>query len=320
VQVWESVAAARRDALAAAPGSRTGHVVTIGVFDGVHRGHHAVIATAAGHAHRRGVPLAVVTFDPHPLAVVRPGSEPPLVLPVERRVDLLGRAGADAVLVLPFDAARAAQEPADFVAEVLVDALGAVAVVVGEDFRFGRRAAGDIALLRRLGEEHGFDVVALPPVGHHGTRWSSTEVRRRIQEGDVRGAAEVLGHPVLVSGTVVEGQRRGRRLGYPTANVELGDGLALPPDGVYAGRLRRLDQPGAPALPAAVSIGDNPTFGEHHRRLEAYVLDRDDLELYGVPVAVELVDRVRGMRRFADVDELVAAMAGDVDRTRALVG
>jgi riboflavin kinase/FMN adenylyltransferase len=315
VQVWDSVAAAR--AARARDGSR--HVVTIGVFDGVHRGHHAVIATAAEQARRRGVPLAVVTFDPHPLAVVRPGSEPPLVLPVERRVDLLGRAGADAVLVLPFDAARAAQEPADFVAEVLVDALGAVAVVVGEDFRFGRRAAGDIASLRRLGEEHGFHVVTLPPVGHDGVRWSSTEVRRLIQAGDVRAAAQVLGHPVIVSGVVVSGQRRGRTLGYPTANVDLGDGLALPPDGVYAGRLRRLDDPDAPALPAAVSLGDNPTFGEHHRRLEAYVLDRDDLDLYGVPVAVELVDRIRGMQRFPDAGALQAAMGRDVRRAREVL-
>jgi riboflavin kinase/FMN adenylyltransferase len=318
VQVWDSVAAARRDR------EQTGaaHVVTVGVFDGVHRGHHAVIGAAADEARRRGVGLAVVTFDPHPMAVVRPGHQPPMILPVERRTELLGWAGADAVLVLPFTAERAAQEPADFVREVLVDALGAVAVVVGRDFRFGRRAAGDVATLRELGEQQGFAVVALDDVGHDGIRWSSSEVRRLVAAGEVRAAAEVLGHPVILSGVVVAGERRGRDLGYPTANVDLStgqDGLVSPPDGVYAGRLRRLDEPGAPSLPAAISIGDNPTFGAHGRRLEAFVLDRDDLQLYGVPVAVELVDRLRGMRQFPDADALLAAMHHDVARTREVL-
>jgi riboflavin kinase/FMN adenylyltransferase len=316
VQVWRSVAAAR-----AARGD--GSVVSIGVFDGVHRGHQAVVARARRHADRLAVPLVVVTFDPHPLAVVRPQAAPLLVAPLGHRLRLLGAAGADGVLVLPFDPERAAQSAPDFVAEVLVGALGARAVVVGEDFRFGYRAAGDVALLRTLGTEHGFVVDAVEPVSDPGLhRWSSTYVRDRVAAGEVEAANRALGHPFRVEGVVVRGDRRGRTLGYPTANVSPAPGFVVPADGVYAGWLTRLDEGDAEsgvALPAAISVGTNPTFDGTERRVEAYVLDREDLELYDVPVAIEFVARLRGQVRFGEVGELLAQMGKDVAAARGLL-
>ncbi len=302
------------------PEDLPGSVVTIGVFDGVHRGHRVVIDRARAAADRLGLPLVVLTFHPHPYAVVRPDAVPLSVTSVGYRVELLHRAGADAVLVLPFDAERSAQDAADFVTEVLVERLRARVVVVGEDFRFGRRALGDVELLADLGREHGFTVDSVTTAGHDGVRWSSTVVRDRVIVGDVAAAAEVLGHPYRVEGVVVEGDHRGRELGYPTANLPIPPGLLVPADGVYAGRLTRLDEAGAPALPAAVSIGSNPTFEGVQRRVEAYVLDRDDLELYGVPVAVEVTARLRGQEAFADVADLVAQMGRDVEAARAIVG
>jgi riboflavin kinase / FMN adenylyltransferase len=296
--------------------------VTIGVFDGVHRGHQAVIGQAAERARRAGVPLVVITLDPNPIAVVRPDAAPPSIVPLGRRIALLGEAGADHVLVLPFDKERAQQSAEDFVADVLVGTLGAALVVVGTDFRFGHRAAGDVALLERLGPEFGFSTVAIGPVGGGDVqRWSSSYVRERIAVGDVEAAAEVLGRPVRFEGTVVRGEGRGRSLGFPTANVPVVDGVVAPADGVYAGRLTRLDEPGATALPAAVSVGTNPTFGGVGRTVEPYVLDRDDLDLYGAPVAVEFVARLRDQERFDSVADLVAQMGRDVaEARRALNG
>jgi riboflavin kinase / FMN adenylyltransferase len=316
VAVWRSLGTA-----AQAAAGRRGSVVTIGVFDGVHRGHRAVVGRAADRARTAGLPLIAVTFDPHPMTVVRPGSAPPLVAPVDHRARLLGQAGADDVLVLPFTAERSQQVAEDFVREVLVDALRTRVVVVGADFRFGHKAAGDVALLRELGERHGFEVEAVGLLGDgtHGPRWSSTYVREHVAAGDVVRAAEALGHLFRVEGVVVEGDRRGRGLGYPTANVPVEDGMLVPADGVYAGWLVRLDDPPGQRLPAAVSIGSNPTFDGTQRRVEAYVLDRDDLDLYGVPVAVELVERIRTMERFDDVDTLVDRMRQDVERARALL-
>jgi riboflavin kinase/FMN adenylyltransferase len=296
--------------------------VTIGVFDGVHRGHQAVIGEAAERAREAGVQLVVITFDPNPMAVIRPDAAPPSIVPLERRIVLLGEAGADHVLVLPFDKERAQQSAEDFVADVLVRTLGAALVVVGTDFRFGHRAAGDVALLQRLGLELGFSTVAVGTVGGGDVeRWSSSYVRERIAAGDVEAAAEAMGRPVRFEGEVVRGEGRGQSLGFPTANVPVADGVVVPADGVYAGWLTRLDAPGATALPAAVSVGTNPTFGGVGRTVEPYVLDRDDLDLYGAPVAVEFVTRLRGQERFDSVADLVAQMDRDVAETRrALTG
>lgn len=293
-------------------------VVCVGTFDGVHRGHRVVVATGREQADARGLPLVVLTFDPHPMAVVRPGREPVAVATVRHRIELLGHAGADAVLVLPFDTSVASMSPAHFVQAVLEQGLQARAVVVGEDFRFGHRAAGDVDELTRLGVDAGFDVVAVAAVGHDSVRWSSTEVRRRVADGDVAGAAEVLGHLFEVEGPVVPGDRRGRTLGYPTANIGVGTGMLVPADGVYAGYLRRLDDP-LHVMPAAISVGTNPTFEGEQRRVEAFVLDVADLDLYGASVAVSFVCQLRGQLRFEAVEPLVEQMGRDVAQTREVL-
>ncbi|MFP5252804.1 MAG: bifunctional riboflavin kinase/FAD synthetase [Actinomycetes bacterium] len=289
-------------------------VVTIGNFDGVHLGHQHVISRAREVADDLGVKRVVaVTFDPHPIAVLRPEHAPPTLTDIETRVELLDRAGVDAVLVLPFSREVAGWSPERFVDEVVAGALNAAAVVVGANFRFGHRAAGDVATLRELGAERGFSAEGIALDGGPQV-WSSTYVRNCLAAGDVEGAAQALGRTYGVRGVVVAGDRRGRELGYPTANVAPGTSAA-PADGVYAGWLRREDT-GA-VLPAAISVGTNPTFaGERERRVEAYVLDRDDLELYGVVVEVLFVDRIRGMRRFDSAAQLVETMADDVRRTR----
>ncbi len=299
--------------------SRT--VVTIGNFDGVHLGHQHVLARAGEVADDLDVDRVVaVTFDPHPIAVLRPEHAPPTLTTVDSRVDLLVDAGVDGVLVLPFSREVAGWSPERFVREVLVDTLHARAVVVGANFRFGSRAAGDVATLHELGKEMDFVAEGIALDGGPQV-WSSTYVRNCLSTGDVEGAAEALGRPFTVRGVVVVGDRRGRELGYPTANVPTSGMLAAPADGVYAGRLRRLDT--GEEMPAAISVGTNPTFaGERERRVESYVLPEaagPDLDLYGVEVEVAFVARIRGMMRFESVDELVARMGEDVRRTRELL-
>jgi riboflavin kinase/FMN adenylyltransferase len=295
-------------------------VVTVGNFDGVHLGHQLVLSRAR-HVARElgGLPVVVVTFDPHPIAVLRPEHAPPTLTTLDTRAALLEAAGADDVLVLPFDREVAGWSPEHFVGTVLVDSLHARAVVVGANFRFGARAAGDVGTLVELGRTLDFRAEGIALDGGPQV-WSSTYVRNCLLSGDVAGAAEALGHPFTVRGEVVKGDQRGRELGYPTANVPTHGMLAAPADGVYAGWLRRLDDPDATLLPAAISVGTNPTFsGERERRVESYVLDRDDLELYGVEVEVSFVARIRGMLRFDSVDDLVATMADDVARSRELL-
>jgi riboflavin kinase/FMN adenylyltransferase len=280
-------------------------VVTVGNFDGVHLGHRRVVAQAREVADARGTPVVAVTFDPHPMAVLRPEHAPTTLTSIEDRAALLGEAGVDAVLALPFTREVAGWSPEEFVDRILVDLLHAEAVVVGANFRFGHRAAGDVVMLTAAGAERGFTVVGVPLDGGPQV-WSSTYVRMCLAAGDVTGAAEALGRPVTVRGVVVRGDQRGRELGFPTANVPTGSGTATPADGVYAGWLRRLDT--------------NPTFDGHRdRRVESYVLDRDDLELYGVEVEVTFVERLRGMVRFDSVDELVATIKDDVARARELL-
>lgn len=289
-------------------------VVTIGNFDGVHRGHQQVIEALVNRARELEAVGVVVTFDPHPMTVIHPDAAPHHLTALPRKLDLLAELGVDATLVLEFSKELSQHEPRDFVRAVLADTLHAREVLVGENFRYGHRAAGTIETLRRDGEQLGFVVHALPLVGD-GARWSSTYVRQCLAEGDTLAAAEALGRPHRVVGPVVEGDKRGRGLGYPTANLRLAPDVAIPDDGVYAGWLVRAD---GSRLPAAVSIGTNPTFGGTTRRVEAHVLDRDDLDLYGEVVGVEFADRLRDTLTFDGVAPLVAQMEKDVARTREI--
>jgi riboflavin kinase/FMN adenylyltransferase len=323
---------ARFDDLTDLPEDWPASVVTIGVFDGVHLGHRQLISAARQESRRREaadggsasrVPVVAVTFDPHPNEVVREGTHPALLATLDHRVQLLHEAGADAVVVLAFTREFAALTPEDFAREVLADRLHAVAVVVGANFRFGHRASGTTSTLAELGMTLGFSVVVVDlvrgPVEGGDVAWSSTYVRQCVMEGDVEDAAAVLGRWHRVTGEVVHGDHRGRDLGFPTANLLLAPHAAVPADGVYAGWLVR--QPGGAderQLPAAVSIGTNPTFDGDERRVEAYVLDRDDLDLYGEVVAVEFQTRLRATLRFESVEALVAQMNDDVDRARTL--
>jgi riboflavin kinase/FMN adenylyltransferase len=309
VHVWRTVAEV--------PADLGPTVVVIGNFDGVHRGHRSVIGRARALADERGIPLVAVTFDPHPMAVLRPEHAPSMLTSLHERAILLAECGVDHVFALPFSREIAAWSPDEFVDRILVDGLHAGAVVVGGNFRYGSRASGDVATLRASGEERGFDVEGMPLDGGPQV-WSSTYIRTCLTTGDVAGAAEALGRLYAVRGVVVEGDRRGRELGYPTANVPLPPGKAAPADGVYAGWLTRADT--GERYPAAISVGTNPTFaGERDRRVEAYALDRDDLELYGVEVEIAFVDLLRGMVRFDGIGPLLATMADDVRRTRELL-
>jgi len=319
------VAAGTWHGLEEVPADLGGSVVVIGVFDGVHRGHQAILARARAAAVLADLPAIALTFDPNPVAVVRPDvPAPEQLVTVERRVELLREAGADAVCVVDFTVELSRMTALDFVAHVLVDRLRARRVVVGADFRFGNRAAGDAALLTELGARFGFTVEALALVtdgpdtsalGEPRLEWSSTAVRRLVAAGEVAAAARILGRPHRVEGVVVAGDRRGRTLGFPTANLETGRSPrpAVPADGVYSGWLVR---DGGEKLPAAVSVGTNPTFDGDERRVEAYVLDRDDLDLYGEHVAVDFVSRLRAMERFDSVPELVSQMDRDVAQAR----
>ncbi|WP_166846776.1 bifunctional riboflavin kinase/FAD synthetase [Isoptericola sp. BMS4] len=307
-------------------------VVTIGNFDGVHRGHQAVLGRLVRLARTDGRRAVALTFDPHPAAVHRPASAPDLLTGLTDRLDLLARTGLDATLVVPYTLELAALTPEEFVTRYLTGALGARTVVVGHDVRFGKGNVGTLATMVELGGAHGFEVVAVDDVGQclpgdDGSthRWSSSAARALLAEGDVAGAAEVLGRPHRVRGTVVHGDARGRELGFPTANLGGIEGM-VPADGVYAGRLLRpvlaAASPGHPDvdLPAAISIGTNPTFDGVERRVEAYVLDRDDLDLYDEPVVLELVARLRPTLRFEGIDPLVAQMREDVAQARRALG
>ena len=299
-------------------------VVTLGNFDGVHKGHQAVLSTVVRKAREHssdGAHSVAVTFEPHPVAVLHPERAPQIITSPDQRLDLLSVTGLDAVLVMEFTREFAQWTPERFVVEVFVKALGASIVVVGEDTRFGVRNSGDVATLRRLGAEHGFEVLALADLGTGG-RWSSSRVRDLVTKGNVAGAAEILGRPHRVAGEVVHGDHRGRELGYPTANLCRASAGLVPADGVYAGRLIRPSLPDRDPdheLPAAISIGTNPTFEGTDRRVEAYVLDRTDLELYGETVVFEFVERLRATEKFDTIEALVEQMADDVERCRALL-
>ncbi|MET9108188.1 bifunctional riboflavin kinase/FAD synthetase [Streptomyces zhihengii] len=293
-------------------------VVTIGSYDGVHRGHQLIIGRAVEKARELGVPAVVVTFDPHPSEVVRPGSHPPLLAPHHRRAELMEELGVDAVLVLPFTLEFSKLSPADFVVKVLVDKLHARAVVEGPNFRFGHRAAGNVDLLRELGATYDYEVEVIDLFvsgeAGGGQPFSSTLTRRLVAEGDVTGAAEILGRPHRVEGVVVRGAQRGRELGFPTANVETLPHTAVPADGVYAGWLTADGE----RMPAAISVGTNPQFDGTERTVEAYAIDRVGLELYGLHVTVDFLAYVRGQKKFDSVEALLVAMGDDVKRCREL--
>jgi riboflavin kinase/FMN adenylyltransferase len=294
-------------------------VITIGVFDGVHRGHQRIVGAAAEEARRRGLRSVVITFDPHPDEVVRPGTHPPLLATTRRRIELLEGLGTDAVVVVPFTLELSKVPPDEFVQSVLVDRLHAAHVIVGEDFRFGHKAKGDVALLRELGEKYDFTAEGMPLVAD-GDTISSTYIRGRLDAGDVEAAAHALGRPHRVEGVVVRGHQRGRALGFPTANLETLPHTEIPADGVYGGWLV-CDSDRYPAFrwPAAISIGTNPTFeGAGERTVEAYALDRDDLDLYGEHMAVDFAARIRDTLKFDSIDALVEEMHRDVARARGI--
>ncbi|MGH3303978.1 MAG: bifunctional riboflavin kinase/FAD synthetase [Streptosporangiaceae bacterium] len=303
------------------PGDWGASVVTIGEFDGVHRGHQRIVSRARQMAADLGLPVVVVTFDPHPHEVVRPGSHPALLCTTRRRLQLLAGLGVDAVCVIPFTLEFSRLGPDEFVRMVLVDRLHATRVVVGENFRFGHKAAGDVALLAELGEKYEFAVTGVPLLSENGVTISSTAIRALLADGLVAAAAEQLGRPHRVEGVVVRGNQRGRSLGFPTANLEPPPHTAVPADGIYAGWLASLDAAGTETQrwPAAISVGTNPTFDGQDRAVEAHALDRDDLDLYGMHVAVDFVARLRATVRFDSVEALVRQMHIDVGDARRLL-
>lgn len=328
MEVWYG--AEQVPATLSAPGG-PGSVVAIGVFDGVHRGHQAILGRVVERARELAAggrrPLAVaVTFDPHPRRVHRPEENLPLIASLTDRLSSLEGLGLDAVLVIAYDLDFAAQGPWEFVRTWLEGLLGVRALVVGGDVRFGRSNSGDAATLKEIGAADGFEVEILGEIrSGGGRRWSSTWVRQCLGDGRVREAADVLGRPHRLRGTVVHGRRRGRELGFPTANLEAATAGVVPPDGVYAGWLvrdrRAGGETGEEHLPAAISIGTNPTFDDVPRRtVEAHVLGRADLDLYGEEIGVELVERLRPMLAFDGLEPLLAQMRDDVARTARILG
>ena len=294
-------------------------VVTVGVFDGVHHGHAALLQTTVDLAATEGLASAAVTFNPHPKSVLR-GVEVPMLTTIARRTRLLQQQGIEHVHVCTFDHARSQQSPEDFIAEVLIGEVGAEIVVIGAGFRFGKGAAGNAQSLR----DAGLIVHELPIVETDGARVSSTRIRETVAAGDVSAAQQLLGRPHRLEGVVVHGNARGRDIGYPTANLAVSDDQLIPADGVYAGWLVRGEIAhgfdGDSVLPAAISIGTNPTFEDvMERRVEAYVLDRTGLDLYGEYVAFDFHARIRGTEKFDGVEPLLAAMARDVATARALL-
>lgn len=313
------------------PGDFGESIVAIGKFDGVHAGHRAIIErmlVASASGERRTV---AVTFDRNPLAVLAPARCPRALVGNTQKIELLAATGIDATLMLRFDERLAAVPAEDFARRVLVEALRARHVLVGRDFRFGKGGAGDVALLERLGHEHGFTVDVVDDIASGGLaddgagrRVSSTWIRELLAEGDVSRAAKLLGRLPSVSGEVVHGLKRGRELGFPTANLSADAEGFVPADGVYAGWLV-VRRPGDGLVetryPAAISVGANPTFDDVDvPQVEAYVLDRTGLDLYGARVDVEFQQRIRGMVAFEGVEKLIAQMTDDVARTREILG
>lgn len=290
--------------------------VTVGKFDGVHVGHRAVIDQLTGIADARGLASVAVTFDRNPLAVIRPDRCPEALVSLEQKLTLLAGTGVDTTLVLTFDEAMAAKPADDFIEEILVGALHTAVLLVGKDFRFGAGGAGNVELLRTAGAQHGFEVIVLEDVaGSEARRVSSSWLRELLTEGKVAQATALLGTEHTIRSTVVHGFERGRELGYPTANLDRAVEGFLPADGVYAAWLT-VD---GVRYAAAVSIGDNPTFGDvTGKQVEAHALDQS-FDLYGKTVEVSFVDYVRGMVKFSGADALALQMRADEDRVRDIL-
>jgi riboflavin kinase / FMN adenylyltransferase len=290
--------------------------VTIGKFDGLHTGHRSVLRAVREAADAAGLTSTVLTFDRNPLSVLAPERCPEALVSNEQKRELLADAGIEATVMLHFDRAFSTQTPEQFVQNILVDSLHARVVFVGADFKFGARGAGNVALLQQLGPSLGFQVSVVEAMSLDGRhRVSATIIRQLLTTGDVAAAARLLGRPHTVRGTVIRGEQRGRTLGFPTANLSPKLEGFIPADGVYAGWLA-VD---GDKLPAAISVGNNPTFdGVPERQVEAHVLDRD-LDLYHKTVEVSFVSRIRGMEKFDGVDALVAQIGRDVSQVRALL-
>lgn len=309
-------------------------MVTIGVFDGVHRGHQTLMAEAARQAETLGVPCVMVTFDPHPIAVFLPGRQPTRLAPLDYRLTLAAEQGVDATLIIDFTRELAGLSPEDYFRTMLLDTLHARSVVVGENFTFGTQAQGTEETMRELGERYGVQVHIVPLLNDAGERICSTLVRDYLDKGEVARANWALGRRYAVRGEVVRGAGRGgRELGYPTANLYLPPSVALPADGVYAGWFtitddrdidreisRDIDGDMVPGVryPTAISVGTNPTFGDERRSVEAFVIDQE-ADLYGHHVMVEFVDHLRDMVKFEGVEQLLEAMGRDVDNARGIL-
>lgn len=290
----------------------TARVAIVGVFDGVHRGHQAVIAQARALAGDGAV--VAITFDPHPRRVLDPEHAPAMLASLDERVDALGDAGVDDVVVVAFTPELSRMSPREFAQEFIVTRARATDVVVGGNFRFGHKASGDVTTLLDLGQELGFAVHDVQLRGD-GERFSSTRVRDALSAGDLASVTSVLGRPFTYRGEVVHGDQRGRTLGVPTANIVVTGERAAPADGVYAGWVRMLD---GDRMPAAISVGDNPQYAGTQRRIEAHVVDRDDLDLYDQTIEVGFTHRLRGQQVFASEAEFIDQMRADVAAARSL--
>jgi riboflavin kinase/FMN adenylyltransferase len=305
-----SVTLARRELARIAPGRPS--AVTIGVFDGVHRGHQHLVAELCERARAEGLAAVAVTFNPHPRTVLRPGVAVTYLTSLEERVELLQALGLDAVGVLAFTSELAQLSPRDFLA-LLVDELQMRLLMVGPDFALGRNRSGTIGVMRQVGEELGFRVEVAPLLAEDGEKVGSSSVRQALSEGDVERVARLLGRPFSLRGPVVTGDRRGRRLGFPTANIAIGLDRALPEYGIYVTRAYVRET----AHESCTSIGIRPTFDvEPHRTVETFILDFDE-DIYGQEMRIEVLERLRGELKFESADELVAQMHRDAEQTRA---
>jgi len=285
--------------------------VALGIFDGVHLGHRAILGTALTRARADGLEAIACTFDPHPMEVLQPDRAPRPITTLEERLALIGETGIDAVVVLAFTRELAAVEPEAFVKEVLLERLRAREIVVGYNHRFGRGARGDARLLQELGPRMGFQAHVVPPMTVEGAPVSSSEIRAALQRGDVTRAARDLGRPYSIAGPVTSGAGRGRTLGFPTANIE-SERPVLVARGVYRGRVL-VDDTGHPAV---VNVGVRPTFGETTLAVEAHLLDFSG-DLYGRRVRLEFLERLREEMRFPSVEALKAQVARDIESARA---
>jgi riboflavin kinase / FMN adenylyltransferase len=304
--------------LSASPWPNERSVVTIGVYDGVHRGHQRVIAEVCATAEQRGARSVVLTFDPHPASVVRPESAPKLLTDLDQRLELLAATGIDAVALVPFDEAQSREQPQSFAQRVLIDCLRTELVVVGDDFHFGHGRSGNVAALRTFGAAADFDVEPIDLVARGDgvdEPVSSTAIRRALAGGQVELASSLLGRPFESRGSVVSGDQRGRLLGFPTANVEVPNSMCLPADGVYAGWYF---EPDGKRHACAINLGRRPTFYEHadHSLLEAHLLDFEG-DLYGQRARVQFTHFLRSERKFTGIDALVAQLKLDIEHARA---